>query len=83
MGRRKKNPADAKVKINIVSISLAPKTRDAFLSICDQRGMTIKMALSRMVGWFSKLDLTEQALVLGQVDPGDEGGLVGILKRRK
>lgn len=82
MGRRKSSPS-VRGKINIVSIGLAPKTRDRFLAICDERGMTIKMALSRMVSWFSKLDLTEQALVLGHVDPADEGSLASILHRRK
>lgn len=69
--------------INIVSIALSPEARSRFNAITDQRGMTIKSLLGRLIAWFSELDRTEQSIVLNQVERADATKLADLINRRK
>ena len=51
-------------------------------SVAKTQGMTATNLLRRLLLWFGRLDQTEQALVLGQVNVKDETGVAGILMAR-
>lgn len=68
--------------INIVSVQLAPQAKQELDSVCDERGMTIKSLLGRLIGWFVVLDRTEQAIVLGQVEMDDMQSLAHLVISR-
>lgn len=81
MGRSRKT--DPKKLPNIVNASLSPQAKAEFDKICDQRGMSIKTILGRLITWFAALDKTEQAIVLGQVDGRDFAALADQLVKRR
>lgn len=68
--------------INIVSVQLSPNAKGELDNVCDQRGMTIKTLLGRLIGWFVSLDRTEQAIVLGQVEVDDAHSLAQLVVDR-
>lgn len=68
--------------INIVSVQLRPEAKQELDSVCDERGMTIKSLLGRLIGWFVVLDRTEQAIVLGQVEMDDMQSLAHLVISR-
>ena len=81
-GPAKWSPRLRKKRINIVSINLSPESKNQLDAVCDQRGMTIKSLLGRLVGWFSERDQTEQAIIMGQVEAADTKALADILLKR-
>lgn len=68
---------------NIVSVNLSPESKGALDLACDQRGMTIKSLLGRLIGWFVELDKTEQSIVLQQVEAEDLSSLADLVRRRR
>lgn len=68
---------------NIVSVHLSPEAKADLDRACDERGMTIKSLLGRLITWFVNLDKTEQSLVLGQMEPDDMHGLASLVLRRR
>jgi hypothetical protein len=76
MRARKKKP-------DIVSVHLAPESKAALDHACQERGMTIKALLGRLIEWFNSIDKTEQSIVLGQVEQSDVRALAGLLARRR
>lgn len=85
MGRRKSTTSGSNQKKlpNIVSVLLSPKSKDALDAACDERGMTIKSLLGRLVGWFVTCDKTEQAMILGQLEVLDTNSAAELIQRRK
>lgn len=71
-----------KTRPNIVSVHLTPNAKTELDGVCDQRGMTIKTLLGRLIGFFVGLDKTEQSIVLGQVESEDAKRLSELLIRR-
>ncbi|MBW7906062.1 MAG: hypothetical protein LC135_17160 [Phycisphaerae bacterium] len=67
---------------NIVSVHLSPEAKANLDAACEQRGMTIKSLLGRLIEWFVELDKTEQSIVLKQVEVDDVEGLAGLVLRR-
>jgi hypothetical protein len=67
---------------NIVSVQLSPEGKAALDKTCNDRGMTIKSLLGRLLDWFVELDKTEQAIVLGQVEPRDVTDVADLVRRR-
>lgn len=65
---RKKKPV-------IVSVDMPPQDKQGLDGICDNRGMTIKAVLGRLIDWFAALDKTDQAVILGQIETQDIKGL--------
>lgn len=72
-----------KKKPNIVSVHLAPRAKSDLDAVCDDRGMTIKSLLGRLIEWFVGMDKTEQSIVLNQVEDDDVRGLADLLLRRR
>lgn len=68
-----------KKKPNIVSVHLSPEAKIALDNACEQRGMTIKSLLGRLIEWFNQLNKTEQSIVLGQVEQSDVKALAELL----
>lgn len=68
--------------LNIVSVQLSPLAKGELDGACEQRGMTIKSLLSRLIEWFAKLDKTGQSTVLGQIDASDAEKSVSALMSR-
>jgi hypothetical protein len=66
----------------IVSVQLSDEARTMLDDVCEARGMTIKSLLSKLIIWFNKLDRTEQAMVLGHVDPNDLRQLAELVMQR-
>lgn len=83
MARTRKTAATETKKPNIVSVMLPPRSKDNMDKICDERGMTIKSLLGRLIGWFVTCDKTEQAIMLGQLEPSDSTSVADLLMRRK
>ena len=69
--------------IIIVSLDLSPDGKQQLDAVCDQRGMTIKSLLGRLIAWFSELDKTQQSVLLGQVEGADRKLLADLLAKRK
>lgn len=67
---------------NIVSVHLSPEAKKNLDDVCDSRGMTIKSLLGRLIEWFVGLDMTEQSIVLKQVDAQDVDSLAALVLRR-
>ena len=67
---------------NIVSVHLPPKGKAALDKACDDRGMTIKSLLGRLIDWFVEQDKTSQAIVLGQVEARDVTSVADLVRRR-
>ncbi len=72
-----------KKRPDIVSILLSPEAKRQLDRVCENRGMSIKMLLGRLISWFVDLDRTEQSVVLGQVEYKDVIGLSEMIARRK
>jgi hypothetical protein len=68
---------------NIVSVHLSPEAKSNLDAVCEQRGMTIKSLLGRLIEWFVELDKTEQSIVLKQVEIDDVEGLAHLVLRRE
>lgn len=68
---------------NIVSVHLGPDAKARLDGACQQRGMTIKALLGRLIEWFVELDKTEQSIVLKQVEVADVNDLAALLQRRR
>ncbi len=79
MAKRKQTE---KKRPNIVSVHLSPQGKAALDKACNDRGMTIKSLLSRLITWFVTLDRTEQAIVLGQVEVRHVRTLADLIGRR-
>ncbi|MFN0135807.1 MAG: hypothetical protein ACKVS9_06780 [Phycisphaerae bacterium] len=77
---RIKDPA-AKQQI-IVSVQLAAEAKRQLDNVCDERGMTIKSLLGRLISWFGSIDKTEQSIVLNQVEARDVRTLSEMLMAR-
>lgn len=71
-----------KKKPNIVSVHLSPEAKAALDNACEQRGMTIKSLLGRLIVWFNGLNKTEQSIVLGQVEQSDVPALAELISSR-
>jgi hypothetical protein len=67
---------------NIVSVHLSPEAKANLDMVCEQRGMTIKSLLGRLIEWFVELDKTEQSIVLKQVEVTDVTNLAELVLRR-
>jgi hypothetical protein len=72
-----------KKKPNIVSVHLSPEAKGQLDNVCDERGMTIKSLLGRLIEWFVEMDKTEQSIVLHQVEDTDVRGLAELMLRRR
>lgn len=68
---------------NIVSVHLSPEAKANLDRACEQRGMTIKALLGRLIEWFVELDKTEQSIVLKQVESHDVAGIAQLMLRRE
>ena len=71
-----------KERPNIVSIQLSRQGKAHLDNACARRGMSIKNLLGRLLDWFVELDMTEQSIVLGQVEAPDVKTLAELLKHR-
>jgi hypothetical protein len=71
-----------KKHLNIVSVSLPPEFKQKLDELSDDRGMTIKSILGRIIAWFAELDRTEQSYVLGQIENADEKPLADLLRSK-
>jgi len=67
----------------IVSVQLSPESKAQLDYACEQRGMTIKTLLGRLIGWFVSIDKTEQSIVLQQVEDHDIKSLAEMVIHRK
>lgn len=67
----------------IVSVQLSPESKAQLDYACEQRGMTIKTLLGRLIGWFVSIDKTEQSIVLQQVEETDIKSLAEMVIHRK
>lgn len=67
----------------IVSVQVPPDAKKQLDNICDDRGMTIKSLLGRLISWFGSIDKTEQSIVLGQVESSDTKSLAAMLLARQ
>lgn len=76
-------PAKPKQRPNIVSVHLSPEAKTDLDWACENRGMTIKTLLGRLITWFVELDKTEQSIVLGQVEDTDVKSLSELVGRRQ
>ena len=72
-----------KKRPDIVSMNVSPEAKRQLDRVSEQRGMSIKMFLGRLIEWFVDLDRTEQSVVLGQVEDRDVIGLSEMIARRK
>ena len=72
-----------KARPNIVSVHLSPEAKQDLDSVCHARGMTIKTLLGRLIEWFVTLDMTEQSIVLGQVEQSDMKPLSDLVRARR
>lgn len=77
------NSTKTRKKPNIVSVHLSPESKQALDDVCEQRGMTIKSLLGRLIVWFVERDKTEQSIVLQQVEDDDVDGLAEMVIRRR
>ena len=75
--------ADLRKRARIVSVHMLPDSKQQLDRACEQRGMTIKMLLGRLIAWFVELDKTEQSVVLGQVEAGDFPALIAHITQRR
>lgn len=82
MAAIKKNKIE-KNKVNIVSVHLSPKGKENLDSVCENRGMTIKSLLGRLITWFTEQNKTEQSIILGHVENEHVVKLTEILARKK
>jgi len=71
-----------KKRPNIVSVQLSPQGKAALDKACNDRGMTIKSLLGRLLDWFVEQDKTSQAIVLGQVEARDVTSVADLVRRR-
>lgn len=83
MARPRKADRSEKKTPNIVSVMLPPRSKEDLDRHCDERGMTIKSLLGRLINWFVACDKTEQALMLGQLNPEDANSVADLVRRRK
>jgi len=72
-----------KKRPNVVSMNLSPQAKAQLNRVCEHRGMSMKMFLGQLVEWFLDRNMTEQSIVLGQVEPEDVTSLAGMILRRK
>jgi hypothetical protein len=68
---------------NIVSVQLSEEAKNDLDNVSDARGMTIKMLMGKLIGWFVSLDRTEQSIVLGQVETQDIKSLAQLVIDRQ
>jgi hypothetical protein len=68
---------------NIVSVQLSEEAKNDLDNVSDARGMTIKMLMGKLIGWFVSLDRTEQSIVLGQVETHDIKSLAQLVIERQ
>lgn len=78
---RKRNPEQTGPII--VSVQLAAEAKAQLDFACDQRGMTIKTLLGRLISWFVSMDKSEQAIVLRQVEDADIKSLSELVLGRR
>lgn len=80
--KKKADPAKAAKsgKQIIVSVQLDAKAKQQLDTSCDERGMTIKSLLGRLIEWFGKCDKTDQAVVLGQLESSDAAKLQSAIR---
>ena len=83
MPRKRQTDRTDRRPITIVSIQLPPQEKAKLDSVSDQRGMTIKSLLGRLIDWFAERDTTEQAIILGQVEDRDAMKFAEMLAPRK
>jgi len=67
---------------NIVSVHLSPQGKAALDKACNDRGMTIKSLLGRLIDWFVEQDKTSQAILLGQVEARDVTSVADLVRHR-
>jgi hypothetical protein len=72
-----------KKRPDVVSVNLSPQAKAQLNQVCEQRGMSIKMFLGRVIEWFLDLNITEQSIVLEHVEDEDVIGLSEMISRRK
>lgn len=70
-------------RADIVSMHLSDEAKSQLDALCENRGMTIKTLLGRLIVWFNSLDKTEQSIVLGQVESDDIRGLAEMVLARQ
>jgi hypothetical protein len=72
-----------KKRPNIVSVHLSPRAKADLDKACADRGMTIKSLLGRLISWFVERDMTEQSIVLGQIEETDITTAADLIGRRR
>ena len=77
-----KRKTTAKRRPIIVSVSLPPEGKAALDKLCNERGMTIKSLLGRLITWFVSQDKTAQAITLGQIEAKDVKNVAELMLRR-
>ena len=80
-GTPRKKPQ--KERPDIVSILLSLEAKGQLDRVCKHRGMSIKMFLGQLIEWFVDLNMTEQSIVLGQVEDQDVISLSEMIAHRK
>ena len=72
-----------KKRPNVVSMNLSSPAKAQLNRVCEHRGMSIKMFLGQLIEWFVDLNMTEQSIVLGQVEDQDVISLSEMIAHRK
>lgn len=80
---REKKDSKERKRQNIVSVQLSEEAKNDLDNVSDARGMTIKMLMGKLIGWFVTLDRTEQSIVLGQVEAQDMKSLAQLVLERQ
>lgn len=71
MAKQKSSKAKREKRPNVVSVRLDADLKKKLDEVCDQREMTVKTLLDKLVDWFSKHDKTEQSIILGQIEESE------------
>jgi hypothetical protein len=72
-----------KKRPNIVSVHLSPRAKADLDKACADRGMTIKSLLGGLITWFVDRDMTEQSIVLGQIEQTDVTTVASLVTQRR
>lgn len=64
------------------SVKITKKANETLNAVAKDRGIGKIELVSRVAHWFAKQDRTLQAIVLGQIDPVDEMGILELVMAR-
>ena len=70
------------MKLTAKNIGVDPSDKDRLDEISEERGMTIRELVARLIRWLDSLSAAEQAIVLDQISRGERAEIAALVLAR-